>query len=296
MSFDRSPEAERLLMRIRASADPAPGVDRRVLTGVEQRLALQAAARAGGEVSNRAALASTPASRWGGASHVAARLGRWGAFGILAGAIGYHLGSTARDRAEAPVAAVSVAAPAAGSTDATRRVAAVAASTDAPPASASSMAAASSAAASSAAASSAAASSAAASSAAASSAAASSAAVSAKSRAVPRRASRATLQKLAEPSQELDLAAVLERVLRAQASLRDGDPHAALAQLDALDAADHSRSGLLIDERLVVRALAFCDIGRVGDARRVLSELDGRGAESIYRGRLTQSCSAALER
>jgi hypothetical protein len=90
------------------------------------------------------------------------------------------------------------------------------------------------------------------------------------------------------------MAEILERLQRAQSALRDGDPHAALGELDALDALEPG--GALADERLVLRALALCDLGRVAEARHVLAELDERGAESIYRGRLEQGCAAALAR
>jgi hypothetical protein len=325
MSPDRSPEAERLLMRIRASAGPAPGVDRQVLARVEQRIALEAGAldsgtsgpvpraratAAGGAAVGGAAVAFlTGPSRWQVASRAAVTLGRWGAFGIVAGAIGYYFGSTEHDRAPseaatpaepmvtAPVvSAAIVAAPVVAVPREPARPALVASDTvpevsapdvsasdvsvpdivsglgePTPPNEAAAMAAVPSRP-------------------------FKSSRTAHRAVGAERRAHRATAATAASPGEPtLSLAEVLERLLRAQAKLRDGDPHATLAELDALDELDRGDSGALLEERLVARALAFCDIGRVGDARHFLSELERLGADSIYRGRLEQGCSAALE-
>ena len=300
MSPDRSPEAERLLMRIRASADPAPGVDRQVLAKVEQRIAAGGAfgSRASDDFASRAGTTAAGGSaagllaqpsRWQLASRVVTTLGRWGSFGIVAGAIGYYFGATERDRASsdtvapaAPMLATPVVAvpaeparPGLAASDAVPEVSVpdvslpdIVSGSGVPTASSET------------------------------------AAVAAPSHsfrpakpaprglAVERRTHRATPAAASEGT--LSLAEVLERLMRAQANLREGDPHATLAELDALDSLTHDDPGALLQERLVARALAFCDIGRVGDARRVLSELDRLGADSIYRGRLEQGCSAAL--
>jgi hypothetical protein len=288
MSQERSPEAERILMRIRASAEPAPGVADRVLAGVEQRIALGGGFAGGAGPAGRDISAVVP--RVSGGRHawqVAGRLGRWGAFGLFAGAIGYQLGSRAHEP-ELPgaVTTASTAAPASAFSS-TAAVAASANSSDettlspppaevatsTPPTSGTGV------------------PSELGRPAAARSASMPSGAGASRTgrKAGATRASKPAVSSAAP----LDLAAVLERLQRAQARLRDGDAHASLGELDALDALEHG--GVLVDERLVLRALALCDIGRVGDARHVLAELERLGAGAIYRGRLEQGCAAALE-
>jgi hypothetical protein len=294
MSRDRFPTAERVLSRVRASADPAPNVGARLLASVEQRIALDSGAPetstgglsvvGDGSRASRIALASR-------GSRVAGRLTRWGLFGLIAGAIGYQLG-VSHERAEHEAAAQPAAAVVDASTDraippqpapvlagdAPATSAPDSEEAPAPPAGPSP------------------------------SAAMNAAAVASRSRAggTPVRASRLTpsgASGLARPgekaraldadaAQRLSMAEILERLQRAQQALHDSDPHAALAELDALDALE--QGGRLADERTVLRALALCDLRRVGDARQVLSKLDGRAAESIYRGRLAQDCAAAL--
>ena len=316
MSRDHSLRAEQVLARVRASADPAFGLDERVLARVEQRLALEtagsdpagsdpagndpadtaapAAVVGGGFAGSRAVRVSAaaaaragsaarvvaPASRWGRMGHAAARMARWGVFGLVAGAIGYQLGvrqertaheaSLAHEAHDARTTLPSASDDNVVELQATPPEAAPARAQ--PPTAVPSRAVPSRA---------------------------------VPSRAVPPRARghasganvgaapRASASSAAQP---LSLAEILERLQRAQAALHAGDPHAALAQLDALDtlnALEHG--GALADERRVLRALALCDLGRFADARHVLAELDGRGADSIYKGRLEQSCARALE-
>jgi len=326
MSRDHSLRAEQVLARVRASADPAFGLDERVLARVEQRLALEtagsdpagsdpagsdpagndpadtaapAAVVGGGFAGSRAVRVSAaaaaragsaarvvaPASRWGRMGHAAARMARWGVFGLVAGAIGYQLGvrqertaheaSLAHEAHDARTTLPSASDDNVVELQATPPEAAPARAQ--PPTAVPSRAVPSRAVPSRA----------------------------VPSRAVPPRARghasganvgaapRASASSAAQP---LSLAEILERLQRAQAALHAGDPHAALAQLDALDtlnALEHG--GALADERRVLRALALCDLGRFADARHVLAELDGRGADSIYKGRLEQSCARALE-
>ena len=66
MSRDHSLRAEQVLARVRASADPAFGIDERVLARVEQRIALDAgstpaAEMGGGFDATRAAMEATKA-------------------------------------------------------------------------------------------------------------------------------------------------------------------------------------------------------------------------------------------
>jgi hypothetical protein len=302
MSVERWREAERVLMRVRTSAGPALDVERRVLAGVEQRIALEgdvtrtgaADATGGAAALWRGASLSRATSRWRRASHVAGRLGRWAAFGLAAGAIGYHFGWTARDHAASPAVASATAASA--TPGATRMAAsptelalavpppAEPASGDSAPALAppppppkpipvpapthdpSALAAEI----------------------------APLAAATGRIHLRPGQRRESLATKPIAPPRPLTLAELLERLLRAQTSLRDRDPHAALDELQALDALDTGGHRALPEERLVLRALALCDIGRLSDARRALSELDRLGAESIYRGRLEQACPAAL--
>jgi hypothetical protein len=311
MSLDRSREAERVLMRVRMSADPAPDVERRVLASVEQRIVFEgdvtrtgaadvtagAAALLPGAARSSGASMLSGALRWRQVSRVAARLGRWATFGLVAGAIGYHFGWMARDRATSPAVASTAAAGASTTTDASRTAAspgeptqaepaprepisvepAPAEAPSAPPPSPADIGATPPKLAPSA-----------------------GVAESVRRAATGRPRSRmgerreSPAAKPGAPPRPLTLAELLERLLRAQTSLRGRDPHAALEELDALDALDTGSSRALTEERLVLRALAFCDIGRLSDARRVLSELDRLGAESIYRGRLEQACPAAL--
>jgi hypothetical protein len=49
---------------------------------------------------------------------------------------------------------------------------------------------------------------------------------------------------------------------------------------------------LLLEERLVTRALADCAVGDVEAARATLRELEASNPESIYRARLEGSCVA----
>jgi hypothetical protein len=289
MSRETSPRAEHVLMRVRASADPARGVAAHVFAGIEQRLALEgdAAAHASSAGAGPGELAASRASRWQNVARVAVRLGRWGGFGLLTGVIGYQLGVASHEHqppsaspASVPrVASAAVPAPALAPAQEMEPARRPSASTPAvvlppeaprtgenaagPPSSTPRT----------------------------------------RSGATPMRAPRARLAARAGTSalaatssgaQPLSMTEILERLKRAQSALRDGDPHAALAELDTLDSIDHG--GALADERLVLRSLALCDLGRVGEARHVLAALDGRGAESIYRGRLEQSCAAALAR
>jgi hypothetical protein len=295
MSQERSPEAERILMRIRASAEPAPGVANRVLAGVEQRIALGGGLAGAGAGAGREISAVVPRVAGGGhVWQVAARLGRWGAFGLFAGAIGYQLGSMAHEQPTVPggATAASVAAPA-SVVPSTPAVAASAAAhrpaAAAPPPAESALAVPVPPASNAGVVPSGAGRPVAA---ARSAAAPSRGGVSGAPRTGPKTGAGRESRAVAA-SVPLDLAEVLERLQRAQARLRDGDAHAALGELDALDTLEHG--GVFVDERLVLRALAFCDIGRVGDARHVLAELERLGAGSIYRGRLEQGCSAALE-
>jgi hypothetical protein len=291
MSQERSPEAERILMRLRASAEPAPGVADRVLAGVEQRIALGGGLASGAGPAGREISAVVP--RVSGGRHawqVVGRLGRWGAFGLLAGAIGYQLGSRAHEPAGAGAVTTAPMAAPASAFSSTPAVAASAINSDGTavsplPAEVVTITPATS----RSGAPSELARPAAARSASMPSGAGASGASRTGRKAGATRASKPAVSSAAP----LDLAAVLERLQRAQARLRDGDAHASLGELDALDALEHG--GVLVDERLVLRALALCDIGRVGDARHVLAELERLGAGSIYRGRLAQGCSAALE-
>jgi len=291
MSRDTPPRAEHVLKRVRASADPAGGVAEHVFASLEQRLAREAHADDTGAGSDGVAAVVSSASRWQNVARVAARLGRWGGFGLLTGAIGYQLGVASNEHeavsaAPADVIAgvpmpVEVVAPpvSTGQPEVARPLAvgtkpapASVAVADAPspgPATAETP----------------------------------SIKPGSRSRATPtrapraRRAARAEATPPAAPSNgapPLSMAEILERLQRAQAALRDSDSHAALAELDALAALEHG--GALADEQLVLRALALCDLGRVGEARHVLAELDARGAESIYRSRLEQSCAAAFGR
>ncbi len=293
-------------MRIRASADPTPGVERRVLDGVERRIALGAAGSGASAASNVGGASARGVSamlrstfRWRSAAPLAAKLTRWSAIGLVAGAVGYQLGWSAHEReasadsdARAATAASGVAAP--GSTDAAPLppaeplpLAPVAPSSTQPvPEVAEHLIAADEASPSQA-------SGAQASPAAVNAALASSAPEPPPRATRPReRPARNAATPTRSPSMAFGMPDVLDRLQRAQAQLRDLDPHAALATLDALDTLE--RNGLLADERLVLRALALCDIGRVGEARRALAELEALGAGAIYRGRLEQSCAAAL--
>jgi hypothetical protein len=294
MSRDRSPTAEQVLSRVRASADPAPNVGRRVLASVEQRILLDPGgpeASAGGtSVAGDGSRASriAIASHGSRAARAVGRLGRWGVFGLVAGTIGYQLGVSHERAAHEAAALAAVAVVDAISDGAPKPATALAPAghESAMPAQASEMAPA----------------------APSPPAATNASTVASRSRAgdTPPRPPRATSAHapgrarpdekprapVADAAQRLSMAEILERLQRAQQALHDSDPHAALAELDALDGLEHA--GRLADERSVLRALALCDLRRVGDARQVLSKLEGRAAESIYRGRLEQDCAAAL--
>jgi hypothetical protein len=331
MSLERSREAERVLMRVRTSADPAPEVERRVLERVEQRIAVDGGpTRAGADVGDgaaallaraaplRRAALSARAVRWRNVAPLAARLGRWGAFGLVAAAIGYHFGWLARERADAEAStppsttAMAPALSSAPSPPALREAIAAAdpaaplprhepplparapspaplvtSSSPAPLVTSSSEPAPSGLAPDAA------------------SARKTSSRPAPRASHPPRASEGSPAPESGGPARPLTLAELLQRLLRAQASLRERDPHAALEQLDALDTldgidarhgVDSARSSALTDERLVLRALALCDLGRLGEARHVLAELDGRGADSIYRGRLEQACPAVFAR
>lgn len=305
MSHDRSPQAEQILSSLRASADPAPGAERRVLAAVEQRILFEAGAlqtnaldtgtsgvaRRASVVQPLASLSRQPriaaVSRGAQFAQISGRLGRWGLFGLVAGVIGYQLGVRHERAANDAVASQVVAVGSSG--EGTRAAAPLelplpmASMPPAPealpptpvaapsqPPSVSSLEAAT---------------------------------PSRSTRRHPTRATsrRATLGRVAEPppaphsdaAHALSMNEILERLQRAQKALHGRQPQAALMELDSLDALE--RQGALGDERRVLRALALCDIGLIGDARQVLSQLEGRAAESIYRGRLEQACGAALE-
>lgn len=304
------------VVRVGAGAGGVAGVGASPASGIAGAAGAGANATAGlvGLVSH-AARAVTPASRWLRVGHVAVRIGRWGLFGLVAGAIGYQLGVRDERAAHeaAPVAASASPTipnspslesraeplraplgdgqrPAQAAEGATRepplaRPDGALSVRSVPPAAAS--------------------------------------AVAAPLHATPPRAigaipAGATVRMRAQgaairsraPSPtagddpaasasngapSLSLAEILERLQRAQAALHDSDPHATLAELDALDTSNAlEHGGAVKDERRVLRALALCDLGRFTDARHILAELDERGTDSIYRGRLEQSCARAL--
>jgi hypothetical protein len=293
-------------MRIRASADPAAGAEQRVLAGVEQRIALEASASgdgvagaaAGGGISGVSG-AMARVVRGSRAAGIAMRMGRWGVFGLVAGAIGYQLGvhheRSVSAAAASPVAvavgsgsistlaprapAMSVQAGDIAPTLAERDELAEAASIPTPQPMVMGTQA---------------------------SAVAHATSGGAGPRThlhMPGRATgprgdqaRAPAPRPAQarPALPLSLSEILERLQRAQRALQDGDPHAALSELSELDQLEPT--GTLADERRVLRALAFCDIGRIGDARQVLDQLGASADDSIYRGRLEQGCAAALAR
>ncbi|HTV23028.1 MAG TPA: hypothetical protein VMG12_30275 [Polyangiaceae bacterium] len=296
MTDERSPRAEHVLMRIRASADPASSAQQRVLARVEQRIALEAAASQASvrELAPPAPREMPVPNRTPPITRVAGRLGRWGLFGLVAGAIGYQLGAhheravneAAVERVSAPPQPTSPSRDAlAPSRDAASSVASRVPASAPPPDDAVVDPSATAIAPSRA------------PRAAPTPPTPARATRAAPARATPARA--ATLARAAEPPSSseatpaLSMNEVLERLQRAQKAIHDGQPHAALAELDALDALE--RKGTLADERRVLRALALCDIGLIGDARQVLSQLEGSANESIYRGRLEQACGAALE-
>jgi outer membrane protein assembly factor BamD (BamD/ComL family) len=83
---------------------------------------------------------------------------------------------------------------------------------------------------------------------------------------------------------------VLEMLQRAQTKLHDGEAGEALRLLGELDR--QSPGSPLLEERLVTRALAACELGDVAQARQASRELERLDGESIYRGRLEASCVA----
>ena len=324
MSGARSLRAEQVLARVRGSADPVLDARQRVLASVEQRIAETAGASSSGHgagaeeraLIGRAALMGGAASvvsrratpAWASArvTQLTARVGRWLSFGLLSGVVGYQLG-VRQERAAHHAPGLAAPAPSASALDASGAAASgssapralrleppgalgaegasiegttaslarsprgeplkppAASANSTPPARAS---------------------------------AGARRAAPSRARRVPSspaasRKSEAARANASDGVQPLSLAEILERLQRAQAALHDGDASAALDMLDALDALEHGSA--LLDERRVLRALAYCDLGRVADARRALSGLEGR-AESIYGGRLEQSCGPILKR
>jgi hypothetical protein len=78
---------------------------------------------------------------------------------------------------------------------------------------------------------------------------------------------------------------------RAEAALRHSDGFEAQLWLSDLDR--RAPPAMLAEERLITRTLAACALGDMPHARAALRELEQLNPESIYRGRIEQSCVAA---
>lgn len=268
-----------VLQRVRATADPPLGSASRVLSGVERQLAGSTQGQHHeGNAPQRdlsppalspAALSPplvTPQLRaW--APHVA-RLGRWVVFGLATGGVGYFWGS--QRAATAPVQQVAPAAVQHGAAAPAEQRSAEPSVAPSPPAQS-----------------------------------APSqpdsipppmpdpARAEPNARGVGDAAERGAVaparrRAATRPRERIELREALQLLTRAQSVLRRGWPERALELLGELE--QRQPGELLLEERLVTRILALCELGEGDQAKALRQQLSPGPASSIYAGRLAASC------
>jgi hypothetical protein len=92
------------------------------------------------------------------------------------------------------------------------------------------------------------------------------------------------------PRAAMTLRDALDLLLRAQSELHRGAAAEALGVLAELER--RQPGALLREERLVTRVLALCELGEVARAQGSRQELESHHPASIYRGRLDASCAS----
>jgi hypothetical protein len=293
--------ADSLLERVRASADPTAVDEARNLAAIEQRLsgvpsgALNGGGGAAGDHRPKALLpAQSPSAApplapvRGSRLGAAAKVGRWLAFGLATGVVGYLLGRA--DGQREPISGAAASSMLSATHDAA--LGEQKAGPDAPMAPSPALLAASATAPNS------------------SSPSAQNDNVSdaARTRSRPSRSnpkgrlphaatSGSILRSPSPPPPSdngLGIREALELLRRAEAAVRRSDGLEAMMWLSDLDR--RAPKALLIEERLVTETLAACMLGDADRARKTLRELKDVNAESIYRARLEGSCVAALIR
>ncbi len=93
------------------------------------------------------------------------------------------------------------------------------------------------------------------------------------------------------PQQGLELGEALELLRRAESAVRHSDGLQARMWLSDLDR--RAPRDLLREERLASAVLASCVLGEVAAAREALAALEQTNPQSMYRSRLDSSCASA---